>query len=1166
MALPHAAFCACCSSSSPPVPFEVWNRPGLSTIAYRIGTFASFRETMLEAIASEPALAALTTRQSDDYAITVTELFAAVGDVLTFYNERIANELYLRTARERDSLLRLTRLIGYRMRPGLAAQTMLAFTLDAGAETRIRKGLKVMSVPGQDERPQTFETTEQIVAHGDINDVAAFGKPVPINLFRQGSTGGPVVSRPGKLAVSDRLVFFGLDVVEEKPVAALEARPDGEAVLFAPPVQSNSWWPEVARSAKLEGRLRFFGHNAPATVNVYVPANPPAALWPKWISKPVIANFGTAETIYPLDIRHTDIASGAQLLVDAGPAAIPRLRTATVVKTEDLPTNLETLEDTVTHLHLRQTIRGRPAVVAEIAGGHAVFARSGNSAALALGATGARQWAYQNLDSASSNLAGVGPAVGRTDIFARDRLGRLRQRILTGGPSLVWINHGGILTSEPRPVTRPGGTVSVFVRGLDLALWTLDATSGAPGSWVSLGGVLTSPPTPVATGGTALAVFARGLDRALWHRDWNGAAWSGWSSLKGELATTPAAASTAAGRIDVVALDDAGSLIHRRYDGSNWSDWRNLGGKLESDLAITAAAPDRIDVLAKGTDGGLWHIARIGDAWSSWTALGGALTSAPSAARDASGVHVYARGSDGTITYRALLGGGWTQWASLGDGIGFVPDRRKTAIYRISAADIVWREYDYPEAASVAQVALRLSPQRKAGDLGGLKQLAKGRRIMLRSGGRNHLATVTAATPLPVVPGDLPDHLFVDFTPPFPQPFEAARLAGNVAAASHGETQPDEPLGHGEAAKSFQKFRLSRQNVTYLQSATKLEGEAALEVRVNGELWKEVPSLYGRKAGERVYTARQTDAAETFVTFGDGKTGARVPSGALNVVARYRTGLGLEGLMKPDQLSIPLERPVGLRAVTNPLPADGAADPEKRDNARASAPNTVRTFGRAVSLADFEQIATSSGLAQRASVTWVWRDLGRSVHVTVAGPGGSKLSSLSLNTLHASMDSARDVNRPLSLGNLVRVPIVVSARILRDPAFEADSVLEAARAQLLSLFAFETMGLGEAAFLSGVFAALQGGRGVAAVDVDVFQLKGYASLTPAERSIRAVTAGPVQPHIRIFPARPTPPAAMIDRFARAGFDGPVPPPVLAAEQAFVETPATDIQLTVVEAL
>ncbi len=55
-------------------------------------------------------------------------------------------------------------------------------------------------------------------------------------------------------------------------------------------------------------------------------------------SSPILAS---AETIYPLDGRHTDIASGTQLLVDAGPAAVPRLRTAAVVKTEDLPTNLE---------------------------------------------------------------------------------------------------------------------------------------------------------------------------------------------------------------------------------------------------------------------------------------------------------------------------------------------------------------------------------------------------------------------------------------------------------------------------------------------------------------------------------------------------------------------------------------------------------------------------------------------------------------------------------------------------------------------------------------------------------------------------------------------------------------------------------------------------------
>ncbi|MGB3866325.1 MAG: hypothetical protein WBA29_11940 [Xanthobacteraceae bacterium] len=1160
-----SCFCSCCASPAPSVPIAIWNRPGLSAIGYRIGTFATFRETMLEAIFAKPELAALTSRDSEDYAITLIELFAAMGDVLTFYNERIANELYLRTARERDSVLRQTRLIGYRLNPGLAAQTLLEFGLDAGAETRIRKGLKVMSVPGQDERPQTFETIEPIVAHGDLNDLPAFGLPAPFNALRNGGTGGPLSARPERLAIGDRLVLFGLGVIEEKTVSDLVQRADGEALVFDPPVQTTGWSPDVARTARLEGRLRFFGHNAPSTVHVYVPASPPAVLWPSWESQPVVATFGASESVYPLDGRRTDISAGNQLLIDAGPAASPRLRTASVSKTEDLPANLGPIEDTVTHLHLRQTVRGRPVVIAD-ASDHDVFARSGSGAVLRLApaAAATRHWTYMALDGVSSNVTGVRPSAARMDIFARDRSLRLRQRILPAGSA--WIDHGGILTCEPRPVSRPGGNVSVFVRGLDLALWRLDATAGTPGAWTSLGGILTSAPEPVSIGGSGMAVFVRGADRALWYRRWNGVVWSGWTSLKGVLASAPAAVSAAPNRIDVVTLDDEGHVIHRGFDGTAWSDWHDLGGALQGELAIVANGPTRIDILGRGVDGDLWHMARNGSVWADWTPLEGRLSSPPAAARDATGLHVYARGGDGAIAYRALLAGGWSAWRSLGDGIGEVPDRRKTALYRLAKDDIRFRDYDYPTAATQGRIALRLTAEQKAGALAGLDKLTRGRRILLRADAANHIATVSATSLQAAIPGGAPDHLFVDFSPSLPSGFANARLIGNIAAASHGETQRDEPLGHGEAAKTFQTFKLSRPGLTYLQQAGKLDGTAMLEIRVNDALWREVDSLYGCGPKDRVYTARQNDAAETIVTFGDGKTGAPLPSGALNVVARYRTGLGLEGLMKAGQLAIAMERPVGLRSVTNPLPADGAADPEARDDARDAAPNTVRTFGRAVSLTDFTSIATSSGLARRAHATWVWRELERAVHVTVAGPGGVRLSALSLSMLHSAMDSARDINRPLFLANLTRVPVVVSARLQRDPAFEADHVLTTARASLMALFAFETMDLGEAVFLSGVYAALQSAEGVAAVDIDVFQLKGYGDLTPTELATRAVTAAPLQPHIRIFPARPTPPLAQIDRFARAGFDGPTPPFVLPAEQAFIEVPETDIGLTVVEAL
>jgi phage-related baseplate assembly protein len=223
----------------------------------------------------------------------------------------------------------------------------------------------------------------------------------------------------------------------------------------------------------------------------------------------------------------------------------------------------------------------------------------------------------------------------------------------------------------------------------------------------------------------------------------------------------------------------------------------------------------------------------------------------------------------------------------------------------------------------------------------------------------------------------------------------------------------------------------------------------------------------------------------------------------------------------------------------------------------------VKTFGRAVSLADFEAIVTTSGVTARAYVTWVWSELERAVHVTVAGPNGTRLSADTLTLLRRGLDASRDPNRPLFLANLVRVPIVISARLLRDPAYKADAVVDDARARLLAFFDFNAMPLGEAIFSSEIYATLQSATGVLAVDVDVLQLKGYQDLTPIERAVRAVDAGPLQAHIRIFPARPTPPLAQIDRYARTGFDGP-PPPVLAAEQAYLEELAADLVLTAVE--
>ena len=169
--------CHCCEGLTAETPALVVNRPGLSAIAYRVGTHSQFKQSMHAALSdiTRPALQGLKTRDDDDFSIALLDATSTMADVLTFYQERIANESYLRTATERRSLLELARLIGYELRPGVAANALLAFTMDdspgAPLETTVDIGTKVQSVPGPDEQPQTFETVEKITAHVEWNAI-----------------------------------------------------------------------------------------------------------------------------------------------------------------------------------------------------------------------------------------------------------------------------------------------------------------------------------------------------------------------------------------------------------------------------------------------------------------------------------------------------------------------------------------------------------------------------------------------------------------------------------------------------------------------------------------------------------------------------------------------------------------------------------------------------------------------------------------------------------------------------------------------------------------------------------------------------------------------------------------------------------------------------------
>ena len=180
--------CGCCDGVQVLTPQRVHNRAGLPALNYRVGTHGSFLETMKARLSTmevdgqgadgQPLprlrpLKSLTTRAPGDPSIALLDAWATVGDVLSFYQERIANEAYLRTATERRSVLELARLVGYKLRPGVAASAYLAYTLDDNQKEPVTfaAGAGSQSVPDPGEQPQTFETSDDLKARREWNNL-----------------------------------------------------------------------------------------------------------------------------------------------------------------------------------------------------------------------------------------------------------------------------------------------------------------------------------------------------------------------------------------------------------------------------------------------------------------------------------------------------------------------------------------------------------------------------------------------------------------------------------------------------------------------------------------------------------------------------------------------------------------------------------------------------------------------------------------------------------------------------------------------------------------------------------------------------------------------------------------------------------------------------------
>ena len=781
---PGPCRCGCCEAPADGTPAPVTNRSGLPAIRYRVGTSASFRQAMIEAAGRRPELRGWTSRAPDDVGMALLAMWAVIGDVLTFYQERIANEAFLRTALLPESVRRLTALLGYEPAPGVAAVADLVFTLDDGKDVLLPAGLQVQSVPREGERPELFETTVQVAADARLNDIPIGPAPEkrPGGALAATSEHG-VLLAPAELGPGDQvLVVVGsataapAPAVEEKIVTAVGEEAGRALLTWSPPIRDPRGGTAMRRWTR---RFLLFGHDAPAT---YLTSTVNDESQVTWTS------------------RQTDFTAPAE-----------------------------------------------PAVY---------------------------------LDSI---VDGIEPG---TDI------------LLVMG-------------------TAAGSTVQVL------------RVTGVGPAGASIG-------------------------------------------ASGDPAPTPALEAT------VTKLD------------------------LES----------------------------------------------PS-----------------------------------GAGVTVPIDVRTASVYQLAGPAITFWDFEYPDrfGGDAAYMPLPVRP-----DLAAVAPGLLGRTVILDDAqAQPQTVTLIGAHRVDADGDGQPDHLELRFTPDLGRELDTATatLFGNVARATHGETVAAEVLGDGDAATGLQSFRLAKRPLTYVPVPGAPGGAAStLQIEADGTTWRETPTLFGRGPDEPVYTLRRDDDGATVVRFGDGSTGARLPTGRGNVIAGYRAGLGSSGRVRAGSLTTPRTRPVGLRRVTNPAAASGGADPSSPDRIRIDAPNTVRTFGRIVSLRDFADAARETAVVGKARAAAVWDGEEQVVQLTVAGVDGRELAGPELELLVADLNSRRDPNRALRVVSHDEVPIEVVA-VLETADRPATAVLAAARAAVLDLLAFDRREFGQPVHASDVYRVLQETEGVVAVRV-----------------------------------------------------------------------------------
>lgn len=109
-----------------------------------------------------------------DFGMLMVELFAYVADIMSYYNDRVANEAFLSTASQRKSVLNLANMLAYIPNGNIASTGTVTFNNTNSVTTTIPAGTQVSTdFIQQLNAPIIFETTADLVMAANATGTVA---------------------------------------------------------------------------------------------------------------------------------------------------------------------------------------------------------------------------------------------------------------------------------------------------------------------------------------------------------------------------------------------------------------------------------------------------------------------------------------------------------------------------------------------------------------------------------------------------------------------------------------------------------------------------------------------------------------------------------------------------------------------------------------------------------------------------------------------------------------------------------------------------------------------------------------------------------------------------------------------------------------------------------